>query len=821
MPIINRILQLQDYFSILLLALLLIASSGCNTYKYLNDGERLLTENKVEFVGENKVQNKSTIAYDLTTLYKQSANTNFLLLFPREKIYFKTEGKTNRIARWRRRVIAEPPAIFSEEKAQATAESMEYYLQNKGYFEADVYPEFDRHERKNIATVTYKVNNGPIYTIDTTNFISRDTSIQQVLIEMKDQSLLKKGTPVAKDIYDNETTRITKYLRNNGYAYFYPNSIAPLQGDSTGNKVDVTLEVLRPASDSIHKQYRVGQVFVFPDYNAATPEENLRDSLIQGVHFYSNQNPYRVRAQVLRNQVYLKEGDLYRQENYDKTNRAFGTLGTYKFVSIKQEIDPDDDTKINFFIYLTRNKQLEFGVDFDVNYTNQQNGIQQSLNLLGFSVSPSIRNRNIFGGAELLVSRAEAGLETALGRRNFINTLDISITNELYFPKFIDYFGLWRTMNKIGGKRKLVGERFYQTLREKATTRVGVEYNFLKRINFFEYNLFNASFGYDIQADPQNRFLINHVGVDLLLPESDTTFLQILEANPFLQRSFGKQLFTGLFFKDFNYIYSGRRDRNGNSWNLSAYAEISGTEIWLANKLYNGFSANIEPDTFQFTRVVDGQRDTTEFAQYAKLQLDLRYNRQFNPKNALAIRFYSGIGTPFGFSDEVPYVKQYFAGGPNSLRGWNVRGVGPGSYIDTEVTDRRFFYQTGDIRLELNMEYRFDIFKFFSATTEGALFIDAGNIWTLNDDGRQGGQFLWKPRTQDGEVVNEAFYQQIAINGGFGLRFDLSYFVFRLDMGYPLRYPSLDPLNGNRGERWQQLLALNRVNYVLGLGYPF
>ncbi|MFK7935087.1 MAG: BamA/TamA family outer membrane protein, partial [Saprospiraceae bacterium] len=626
--------------------------------------------------------------------------------------------------------------------------------------------------------------------------------------------------PVAKDIYDQETTRITKYLRNNGYAYFYPNSISPLQGDSTGNKVDVTLEVLRPASDSIHKQYYIGKVSVFPDYNAATPEANLRDSLIRGVHFYSNQIPYRVRASVLRNQVYLKEGDLYQQDNFDKTNREFGTLGVFKFVTIKQQIDTLDDNKINFFIYLSRSKQLEFGVDFDVNFTQQRNGIQRSLNLLGFSISPSIRNRNVFGGAELLISRAEAGLETAVDT-NFINTIDISLSNELFFPKFIDYINLWRTMNKIGGKRKMVSDRFYQTIREKATTRVAIEYNFLKRIFFFEYNLFNASFGYDLQADSKNRFLINHVGVDLLLPQTDTAFQRILDANPFLQRSFGKQLFTGLFFKDFNYIYTGRPDRNGNTWNISAYSEISGTEVWLANKLYNGFSASIEPDTFQFTRIVDGLRDTTEFAQYAKLQIDARYNKQFNPLSSLAVRFYAGVGFPFGFSEEVPYVKQYFVGGPNSMRGWNVRGLGPGSYIDPEETDRRFFYQTGDVRLELNLEYRFNLFKLWSAVTKGAVFIDAGNIWTLNDDGRAGGQFLWSPRSEDGQVINEAFYQQIANNSGFGFRFDLSYFIFRLDLGYPLRYPSLDPLNGNGGERWQQVLSLNRVNYVIGLGYPF
>ncbi|MEL7021066.1 MAG: BamA/TamA family outer membrane protein, partial [Bacteroidota bacterium] len=208
-------------------------------------------------------------------------------------------------------------------------------------------------------------------------------------------------------------------------------------------------------------------------------------------------------------------------------------------------------------------------------------------------------------------------------------------------------------------------------------------------------------------------------------------------------------------------------------------------------------------------------------AQYAKLQADIRYNKQFNPRSALALRLYTGVGFPFGFSQEVPYVKQYFVGGPNSMRGWDVRGLGPGSYVDDEISDSRFFYQTGDIRLEFNIEYRFNLFKIWSAVIEGATFIDAGNIWALNDDGRQGGQFLWKPKLEGDTIVNDAFYKQIAINTGFGFRVDLSYFIFRVDMGYPLRYPSLHPSNGNRGARWQQVLALNRMNYVIGLGYPF
>ncbi|MEL6720699.1 MAG: BamA/TamA family outer membrane protein, partial [Bacteroidota bacterium] len=220
-----------------------------------------------------------------------------------------------------------------------------------------------------------------------------------------------------------------------------------------------------------------------------------------------------------------------------------------------------------------------------------------------------------------------------------------------------------------------------------------------------------------------------------------------------------------------------------------------------------------------------------DFSRYALLELDGRYTKTFNPIQSLALRFNFGLGIPFGLTEELPYVKQFFIGGPNSIRAFRAREVGPGAYCspdvfwqicgsrDTALDEDTPFYQTGNLKLEFNAEYRFDMFKVFSYTIEGALFAEAGNVWLteLNEeDVRTEGLFRFTPRRdENGLVINEAFYRQLALGTGFGVRLDLQYFLLRLDMGYPLHTP-YEP-----NEAWVSQFTFEDVNYNLALNYPF
>ncbi len=822
----------QDLIKIFYGIAILLSLSSCNVTKYLQDDEFLLQRNTIKFDGDEKIANRPTLRYELSTLYKQKPNTNFLFLFPREWFYYATRNsKDTKFRRWQRRVIAEPPAIYNRVIADSTGRSMVYFLQYNAYYSAEVFAVESPKKRQRMQVV-YHVKPGKQTLIDTVIFQSRDSGIHQILQRTKDRSMLKQGEPLTLNAYEREKERIARYLRNNGYAYFYAGYVAPLDADTAKglHRVPVYLEVLPPARDSMHQLYTVGRVVVYPQYDPLVEEPKLRDTLIGGVLFKTPANTFRVRPQTLLESISLRSGDAYSQDNYDKTIRQLSALGTYKFVRIKEEPDSLESNIIHFRIELTRNPKMEFGVDLEINYTNRS-VTSGAGNLIGMSLNPSLRNRNFLGGAELLITNLSAGVEVNPAARDnsFWNTIDLRLQSDLYFPKFHDYMSIWRGLYsaRISSKGGIISDNFYRLLHENANTRLSASYNYLLLLGFYRYNLLNASYGYDVQrtsTSTTQRFIINHVGVDYLRPITEPAFDEILRANTFLERSFGQQLFVSLLFRDFSYTFNSRPGRTGHSHYFGFNVEMAGAEIWAGNSIYNAFA--LRSDTLRLGK--------TDFSQYVSAEIDYRHYKQFSPKNSTATRISIGLARPFGYTTDVPYVKQFYVGGPNSIRGWAVRALGPGGYEDPDTLrnlpgtrNRLFFYQTGDLKMEFSFEYRYNIFW----RLNGAFFLDGGNVWTLRPDpSREGARFLLRrariPESKHDYPYNDAFYQQIALSSGMGLRFDFSYFVFRLDMGVRLRNPyPLRPSNGDANERdyWYDFnnWRFRDINFNLGLGYPF
>jgi len=801
--------------------LLVVVGASCSTTKYLDEGEALLMSNEIELEATKKIPNKRNLEYELTTLYKQTPNTNTILppFVPREWWWFyvkkKPEEKQKRKAnQFILNSLAEEPVIYNDDVAQTTARSMQYYLQNKGYFEAEVAVDENIRKNEEKIDVTYLVSPNELYTIDTTVFISTDTAVQKILDSISTATILAPGTPVSSDIYTLEANRITSYLRNHGYAFFYPNFIAPLQGDSSNHEVQLELEVLPPGGENAHPTYDVGEVYVFPDYDPLVSTQPTLDTIIDGIHFYTPNENLQIRPQVLLDAIQLRPGDLYQQENYDKTNQRLNGLGVFRFVSVKQEIDSLNPNQLNYRILLTRASRMEFGTDVEVNYADRNLGRVQRINLIGLALNLSLSNRNLFRGAESLTSNIQTGVEInpqSIGDSTFWNTIDLRLQGELSIPKFVDYLGLWGGIYNLTHKNQEELSGLYGLLKENGRTRIAASYNFVSLLNFYNFDLFNATFGYDVQRSNNRRFLFNHIGIDYLDPDTQPDFDAILDENPFLARSFGQQLFTGFLLRDASFIFNSRPNRFGSSWYFGANMEVSGLEVAAINSIYNAFA--LQADTFRLANNVD-------FSRYLRLELDHRYTHILTPKQTLAFRLNYGVATPFGLSSDVPYVKQFFVGGPGSIRAFNAREVGPGSYRDPLTADpenRLLFYQTGDVKLELNAEYRLDFFEVFGTTVEGATFLDVGNVWTLREDTtRIGSQFLLSAKKDEkGQIINDAFYKQLAVGTGVGVRFDFSYFIFRFDMGYPLRIPSLAENNWITDFRW------NRVNYNIALGYPF
>jgi hypothetical protein len=405
----------------------------------------------------------------------------------------------------------------------------------------------------------------------------------------------------------------------------------------------------------------------------------------------------------------------------------------------------------------------------------------------------------MLSGAEHLQSSVSYNIEFDIANPRLVFSQEFKFQNELSFPRFFDYFGLWKLGNRVHlGKKHLVPKNFYERMRSDGEARLSMNYNYLNVTDFYAYHLSNVSFGYRVRSHPEHQYSWDHVGLDILRPKFDS----LLAPGEFLKRSFGNQLFTGLLLRSFNYTYATRPNRFGERWNYRFNSELSGLEVLAANSVWPLFSGQKEP----VWRV-----GTLDFAKFLRLDQEAVYTRNFTQDVVGSIRIGAGLAVPFGDTRVVPFVKQFFVGGPSSLRAWRIRELGPGAYVprDPDTDEPRPsnvqpFYPAADFRFEFGGELRFPLILWL----KGAVFVDGGNIWTLQfDESRPGSQLRWDS------------YKNIAIGTGLGLRMDLDYFVLRIDFGVPLRRPYA---NANGKGYWvRDFFTKMKFNPNLAVGYPF
>lgn len=786
--------RLRYIWFFLILASVLLASSSCNTTKYLKEKEIILLEkNKVEIVSDKKIKDKGDLIYNLSTYYKQKPNGKFLGIY-RTRLWFyhknQSESDTTKWDNWVNRIVAEPPVVLKGKLTEGTAEAMESYMHHKGYFNATVEHSIRIDSTKNLGYNLYTVHPKDQYFFDTINFKAEDPFVQKVLNDTKDDSFLTSGSPVDVDLYDKEVSRLVRLMRNLGYLDFAKNYISPLAGDTSNLKVNATLSVLSPADSLGHQTYRIGKVYVYPNYNPDFRDLYEAEENLEGVTYMSIGDPL-IKYNTLARNIKLSEGDLYELRNEEISKKRLASLGIYKFVSIKAEKRTDQKGIVDFKIFLPSKKRQEIGTDIELNTANNTTLNNTSI---GTAVSVNYKNKNLFKGAEVLTSDLQGGLEFAISDKSrLFNSVDVTATTELSIPKFVDYVGFYTLLNKM----KLLPTKNYKKLQETANTRIKVGYEYLRLLNFYEYHSMNASFGYNITPKDSWRIQYTQTGLTYFNPSIENAFRQILRDNDFLRRSFGKQLFTGLFARDVQATYVAKPNKDDVDWSMRLSGEISGLEIFALNKI---ISPSREWTLF----------DSIEYSSFVKIDIEQTYLKTFSPSRAFAFRVNGGLAVPYGItSDAVPYVKQFFVGGPNSIRAWSIRELGPGGYVDEESAqagNTSPFYQTGDIKMELNMEYRFDLFW----VVEGAVFLDVGNVWTLRED-------MNRPLSK----ISKDFWKQFAVGTGMGFRMDFSYFIMRFDLGYPIRN-NYEDINGSYW-KYQSIkaLRLDDINFNLAIGYPF
>lgn len=831
-PCSHLIPILKKVLFVLVLTMPFLQSCSTNRFLEANNGEKTwLTINKIEFdkTEGDRVKNKNNLVEQLGQRFQQRRNRK-LFGIPRTYFYFISLDTINKNKfglasdRTMRRVLGEEPVYIDSSKAERTAELMTTFLQNKGYFKAEVDYSVETNEKKSKGSVTYLVKSKGLYTIDTLIYQSKDTTILRILQDISEYSYLKSGEPIDIELYEKEVSRITNYLVNNGYANFYPqyiNSLEAFDSSNTALNSKLIFEILPPKDKEFHQSYTIGDIFVYPEYNPNFEKLPQPNALINGVHFSISGEELEVKPKSLTNNIALKKGDLYKFENVEATRRQIGALGVFTTPTIKTSIDPELPDVMNFHILLTSNKKWELQLSGDVSYTERNNGPGITANLIGLTGGVSFSNRNLFRGAELLVLSSDVGVEIAPFNNSstFFNSVDLGFQTDLYFPRFVEFPKVWNGFSKIFGSNS-----YYEKLKKIGISRVSTSYDWLNLIDNYDLHFGNVSFGHEIKLSAAKTINTNQAGIDILLPFIDegSRFDMLLDDQPFLERSFRKQLMTGFFFKDINYIYDESFLGYNSYWYFSAYFDLSGLEVMTTDFLYNELSN--KNDTLSI-----GDLD---FSHYVKLDLDARRYWKFGGDKTLVARLNVGVVKPFYKSSDVPYVKQFYAGGANSIRGWYARGLGPGSHIDPISLDnqrRNQFYQAADFKIEMNLEYRFLIgrpFNFFNL--HGAVFLDGGNIWTLDyDDDRLGSQLTFKtekrlnPDTGELELIRNNLFNTLALSAGAGLRFDVSYFTFRTDIGLPIKNSFPDPNRNNSYiadyKKWQ----FRDIVWSLGLGYPF
>lgn len=356
-----------------------------------------------------------------------------------------------------------------------------------------------------------------------------------------------------------------------------------------------------------------------------------------------------------------------------------------------------------------------------------------------------------------------------------LNSLNAGLTTDLSFRQFMDPLNIYHMIGhtKNHEKKAKIGGRLHSWLVEDASTRLSAGFNYVIISDLYDYYNINANMSYDIQPDPFRKLTITRIGFDLFVPNAYPEYQKILDSNKFLAESFGNQLYTGFLFRNYIYEVNSRIKSKAGHFRMLHSMELSGIEMYAINSVANLITGEFN----EFVLNPNGSEDEiVEFSQFVKGEIDVRYFRNLTPTTELAIKLNTGVATPFGpYTKQVPYPKQFYVGGAQSNRAWQIRQLGPGGFEDKTVIPANVpFYQTGDFKIDFSAEIRFPLFWSF----KGVLFMDAANVWITQFDAS-------RPEAD----ISKNFYKEFGIGYGYGIRLDLDFFIIRLDLGYKLHNP--------------------------------
>lgn len=772
-------MRINSYIFSLIAAIFITA--GCSNTKHLPEGDMLYTGGKVTINDSlmTKKQRKA-LKKELEPLLRPKPNSNFLGL--RFKLYFYNlagEPKKDKGFRyWLRNKVGEPPVLFSQVDLDYNADILQNYAENKGYFKART--SADSISKNKRAQALYTVSPGKQFRIRNVTFPkdSLSSQLQKDIARTKRRTLLHPGDPYDLGVIKDERDRIDQRLKNKGYYYFSPDDLLIRVDSTVGNyQVDLKVVVKETTPEQAKQIYTIDKIIVYPNYSLTNNQDSIKSGP-KGVEKYKDftiiDSARSFRPIIYDKTLFFHRGDIYSRRDHNLSLNRLINLGTFKFV--KNEFKPSDSIKnaLDVYYYMTPQQKKSIN-QVTTAKTN-------SANYNGAEISINWTNRNTFKAAEVLTVSAFGGMELQVG-------------------------GQYKGYNvyRIGGETSLVWPRFITPFKVKDSsayvpkTKASLSYEFQKRIKLYALNNFRGQFGYLWKNNIRTEHQLYVTDINYVSPASimQEYYDRINAADPgqraALEKVIEKQL---IFGPTYSYTFTNtNQKRKYNTFYYKGTLELAGTLTGLAT----GANSN-DPVTIL----------NVPFSQFAKTEQDFRHYLKLGENSQLASRIIAGVGYPYGNSTSLPYIRQFFIGGVNSIRAFRARSIGPGAFIDPNQNSSSFLPdQSGDIKLEMNTEYRAQLYRIF----HGAVFVDAGNIWLWNKDPlRPGAEFSGK------------FLNQLAVGTGVGLRLDLSFLVVRADVAFPLRRPAvtegspwvIDQIDfGSRGWR-KDNLVLN-----IGIGYPF
>lgn len=757
-----------------LIALLSVCLQSCGPSRYLEEGQNLYAGSAISFSDKKLLDKEKELEEKIQANLYPKPNKKFIGLFRTNLWLYKNvnpkPGKTKGIKYWLKYKVGTKPVLTSEVDVETMKKVVKKTMQDNGYFGAGVTATLDVKNRK--GTYQYAINHSAPRIIDTFALPGDRSELDSLLRNYK-KFRVKKGGVYRLEHFTRDRAELAEYIRNHGYFDFEEQDILfIIDTAKTENTIGVYLKIKPPKDDTAHHKYYIRKVDIYPTKDVEENDSTSVPDTIQYKGMTIHQDFEFVRKGPLYRNTLIEPGKLFSVKYYNRTVNRYINMDVFKYVNINYRKSAYDSLDVDILLTPAQYKDFEFGLE--ANTSNRS--------FFGSLVSGSFINKNLFGRAEKLTVKLGIGAEfQSINKRITLNILNTNLEVRQEIPSLTGLFRSGKTYTEVAPK-----------------TYLKFQANAQQWLQYYALYSINIAYGYQWQTRGRFNHILEPISINRINILSTTPlFDSILTENPLLKLSFEDiNILGGSYNLSFN---TKRRNDQKSYFFFNGFLDFSGNLAYALFKLSN-------PDGERPYKILNAP-----FAQFTKVELELKHYWDISAKTKLVTRFNAGVGVASGNSEVMPYTKLFFVGGPNTIRAFQFRSIGPGRYTSLTSSQKvNPIEQSGDIKLLFNAEYRFTLYKFLKA----GIFFDAGNVWLAkNDPGKPESQFkLGK------------FYQQLAIGSGAGLRLDFDFFVLRLDLGIPLYKPYAP-----EGQRWisqfpeKGFRDWRRNNFIwnLAIGYPF